>query len=223
MSIRSDTSANALTTAAPKHAGDLPRAAASPRISEVGFGVGFGSWTRIERVGCRLPVYSNSSIANPAVAAYQSCELAGAMNEVLRQQRSTPNHSYTVELRFSGDGLDPSEISRRLCLQPSNSSELSIASSSARKIRPFWACNGQGKEGFQSEWQSLEQGLEFLLRQFNHLRPTVIELSQNFDGLWWCGHFQVSFDGGPTLSPRLLAEIASYGLPLSIDNYFEGK
>jgi hypothetical protein len=48
----------------------------------------------------------------------------------------------------------------------------------------------------------------------------VVDLSQTFDGIWWCGHFQSSLDGGPTLSPRILADVASFGLPLFIDNYF---
>lgn len=135
----------------------------------------------------------------------------------------TPNHSYTVELRFSGEGLVPSEITRRLRLQPTNSSDgLSIKSKGGRQ-RPFWAYNGQGEDGFQPEWQSLEQGLDFLLRRLDPLRATVIDLSQSFEGLWWCGHFQASFDGGPTLSSKVLAEIASYGLPLFIDNYFENE
>lgn len=92
-----------------------------------------------------------------------------------------------------------------------------------RKKRPFWAYNGEGEEGAQSEWQSLEDGLNFLLRRLSHHRPMVIELAKNHEGIWWCGHFQSSFDGGPTLSPKLLTELASYGLPLSIDNYFSSE
>ena len=137
--------------------------------------------------------------------------------------RQTSNHVYTVELRFSGDTLEPFEITQKLNVQPTNSSDGLDDTAKGRKRRPFWAYNGQGEEGFQSEWQSLEQGLDFLLRRLSRHRPTMIELAQKFDGLWWCGHFQNSFDGGPTLSPRVLAEIASYEIPLAIDNYFSSE
>lgn len=135
----------------------------------------------------------------------------------------TSNHTYTVELRFSDDRLEPSEVTRRLCLQPTNASDSLTVGRTGRKKRPFWAYNGQGEEGFQPEWQSLEQGLDFLLQRLAPLRPIVVELSQSYQGLWWCGHFQASFDGGPTLSSHVLAEIASYGLPLFIDNYFANE
>jgi hypothetical protein len=36
----------------------------------------------------------------------------------------------------------------------------------------------------------------------------------------WCGHFQSSFDGGPTLSPELLKQLGEFEVELFIDNYF---
>jgi hypothetical protein len=129
------------------------------------------------------------------------------------------NHAYTVELRFYGDALEPVEVTRYLDLLPSNSS-VGKGGTAKRAVRPFWAYNGHGKVGFQSEWASLEQGLEFLLQQLRPLHGKIVDLSKRFDGIWWCGHFQASFDGGPTLSAKVLAEVASYGLPLFVDNYF---
>lgn len=108
-------------------------------------------------------------------------------------------------------------------LEPSGSLTRLAASSSSRSRRPFWAYNGQGEEGFLLDWRSLEDGLTFLARRLAPLRSTVVDLSQTFDGIWWCGHFQSSFDGGPTLSPKILAEVASFGLPLFIDNYFAAE
>jgi hypothetical protein len=35
--------------------------------------------------------------------------------------------------------------------------------------------------------------------------------------------FSASFDGGPTLSPELLRELADFGVPVFIDNYFEQR
>jgi Domain of unknown function (DUF4279) len=132
-------------------------------------------------------------------------------------------HVYTVEIRFSGDQLEPSEISTRLNLQPTNALSPSQNQLLTRKRRPYWAYNGQGEVGFQPEWTRLEDGLGFLLECLSSRKEEVIALARQFDGLWWCGHFQASFDGGPTLSPNLLTELGSYEIPISIDNYFSDE
>ena len=136
---------------------------------------------------------------------------------------SVAPHAYTVELRFEDNKLEPSEISARLNLQPSNSLSRSQIQLSRRKRLPYWGYNGRGETGFQLEWSSLEEGLAFLLKCLNSKKTEIISIARQFDGVWWCGHFQTSFDGGPILSPELLIEIGSYGIPLSIDNYFSSK
>jgi hypothetical protein len=138
------------------------------------------------------------------------------MNELMQM----PNHIYTVELRFYGNGLKPSEVTQRLFLEPTSSSDNLTLSLKGRKINSFLAYSGQDKDGFHSEWQSLEEGLDFLLQKIASRKAAIIDLSRDFEGIWWCGHFQASFDGGPTLSPKILTEISSYGLPFFIDNYF---
>ena len=139
------------------------------------------------------------------------------MSESLYQKHK-PDHRYTVELRFYGDTLEPSEISERLNLQPSSSCQ--GIGPGGRKRRPYWGYDGHDEEDYQYDWFSLEEGLEFVLRRLHPLQATIIELSQRFDAVWWCGHFQSSFYGGPTLSPKLLAELASYGVELNIDTYY---
>lgn len=135
-------------------------------------------------------------------------------------QKKVAAHVYTVELRFSGENLKPFDLSQRLGLQPSNEFN-QLFSQRCTKIRsPYWAYNGQGEIGFQHEWESLQEGLEFLIKCLNSKKQEIIALRHLFDGAWLCGHFQSSFDGGPTLLPELLNEIASYKLPLCIDNYF---
>lgn len=138
-------------------------------------------------------------------------------------QSQPTGHSYTVEIRFYGDHLDPTEISQRMGLEPSGSLTRLATSASSRPRRPFWAYNGHGEQGFVPEWRSLEDGLTFLARRLAPLRSTVVDLSHTFDGIWWCGHFQSGFDGGPKLSPSTLAEIAAFELPLFIDNYFAAE
>lgn len=141
----------------------------------------------------------------------------------MNQDKKAEAHTYTVQLRFSGDQLEPSEISARLNLMPSNASSQLQNQSTSKKRRPYWAYNGHGEAGFQPEWTSLEDGLAFLFKSLDFRKAEIAALACQFDGLWWCGHFQASFDGGPTLSPKLLTEIGSYGIPLSIDNYFSDE
>ncbi|WP_431287586.1 DUF4279 domain-containing protein [Roseateles chitinivorans] len=135
----------------------------------------------------------------------------------------TASHVYTIELRFSGDELEPLEISSRLHLQPSNSFGRNGAQLGAKRRRPFWAYNGREEFGFQPEWHALEDGLAFLLNTLKTKKSEILLMSERFDGVWWCGHFQSSFDGGPTLSPTLLSELGSFGMPLSIDNYYSSE
>lgn len=140
----------------------------------------------------------------------------------MTQDKKVAGHAYTVELRFSGALLEPSEISAQLGLQPSHASQ-SQNQSITNKRHPWWGYNGQGQPGFQPGWTCLEEGLEFLLKSLRSRKAEIIALARQFDGIWWCGHFQSSFDGGPTLSPKLLTEIGSYGIPLYIDNYFSDE
>ena len=141
----------------------------------------------------------------------------------MTNQEKLPLHSYTVALSFHGEQLEPSELSAKLNLQPSHSFSQQQSQSMQRKRTPFWSYNGQGQLRFQDEWESLEEGLIFLLQILNSRKAEIISLAQQFDAVWWVGHFQGSFDGGPTLSPKLMAEISTYEIPLSIDNYFSDE
>ncbi len=129
-------------------------------------------------------------------------------------------HTYTVELRIIGQQLDPRVISKRLDLAASAELSPSQGQAGTRRREPFWAYNGKGEVGFQSDWTSLDEGLQFLLGCLRSRKPEIAAIAREFRAIWWCGHFQTSFDGGPTLSAELMMEIGSYGIPLSIDNYF---
>jgi hypothetical protein len=162
---------------------------------------------------------ADATVFAPAALANYSSQYGGAMT----QEKKAVAHTYTVGLRFYGDQLEPTEISARLNLQPSDTFSQSQNQLRTRKRRPYWAYNGQGNAGFKPEWTCLEEGLEFLLKSLISRKTEIITLACQFDAVWWCGHFQASFDGGPTLSPKLLTEIGSYGIPLSIDNYFSDE
>ena len=106
----------------------------------------------------------------------------------MTQQKKAAAHAYTVGLRFYGDQLEPSEISARLNLQPSHASSQLQNQSTARKRRSFWGYNGQGEVGFQAEWESLEDGLEFLLKILSSRKAEIIAIAHQFDlcGLGTC-------------------------------------
>jgi hypothetical protein len=79
-----------------------------------------------------------------------------------------------------------------------------------------WAFDGNGP----SEWASLEEGLAFVLSQLDSSKATFSEYRKSYDLIWWCGHFQSTFDGGPVLSAGMLERLAAFGVELFIDNYF---
>ena len=82
-------------------------------------------------------------------------------------------HAYTVEMRFYGDQLEPPEISARLNLQPSSMLSKAQSQLATRKRRPYWAYNGHGEDGFQSEWTNLEDGLKFLLKVLSSRKADI--------------------------------------------------
>jgi|SRR5882672_749535 len=127
-------------------------------------------------------------------------------------------HEYTVELRISGVNLTPSELSDDLGLRPSTVREVGDAVGSRRFMQAVWGYNGSESDE-PPIWGSLEEGLAFVLANLAPVRPNLEKYKSRFDMVWWCGHFQSSFDGGPTLSAALLTELGEFGVPLFIDNY----
>jgi hypothetical protein len=70
------------------------------------------------------------------------------------------------------------------------------------------------------EWDSLEEGILYILKDLSPKRELIWSAFGKFNMYWWCGHFQSSFDGGPTLSSELLRKLADFGAKLFLDNYF---
>lgn len=131
---------------------------------------------------------------------------------------SSPGHRYTVELRFVGADLDPCAVTSALGIAPSiwNRPDAPLP---GRTRPPLWGYNGHDDPAFRAEWSSLEDALTFLLGKLAPVRPDIVALAARYDGCWWCGHFHTGFDGGPTLSPGLMAELATFGCPLFLDTY----
>jgi len=129
-------------------------------------------------------------------------------------------HEYTVELRITGAELVPGAITQALGLEPSSVREVG----ERRAEGKTWSQALWGYNGFRSHtpsyWASLEDGLMFLLDRVEPLQSQIDNYKQKYDVIFWCGHFQSSFDGGPTFSANLLRRLADFGVDLYIDNYF---
>ena len=129
-------------------------------------------------------------------------------------------HEYTVEFRLSGAELVPATITQALGLEPSLVRQVGERRGEGKVWdQALWGYNGYAANTPKS-WASLEDGLTFLLDRLEPLRREIDKYKRNYDLIFWCGHFQSSFDGGPTLSATLLRRLADFGVDLYIDNYF---
>ena len=131
---------------------------------------------------------------------------------------ASQGHEYTVELRVFGPTLNPSQVTSETGLAPCQVRLAGSSKGSRTYTESLWAFNG-GSDA-NTHWNSLEDGLVFVLDRVAHLEDTFTRYSREYSVIWWCGHFQRSFDGGPTLSAPLLGRLARFGADLFIDNYF---
>ena len=82
----------------------------------------------------------------------------------------------------------------------------------------MWGYNGSDRGDI--DWESLEEGLNFVLDKLWPYREAIIGYKSTAELVWWCGHFQTGFDGGPRLTPPMLRRLGEFGADLFIDNYF---
>lgn len=132
------------------------------------------------------------------------------------------NHRYTVELRIMSVGLEPDQITKQLGIHPSHSRNAGARTDrSGQKSKGVWGYSGKAAAGSeQAEWDSLEEGIVALIEELTPHLSAVHQLKERYEVVWWCGHFQSSFDGGPWFSVPFLQRLAAFGVPLFIDNYF---
>lgn len=87
--------------------------------------------------------------------------------------------------------------------------------------KSIWAFNSSSLvsegDGFH---ESLEVGLCLLLERLESKKDILHANFEGWEMMLWCGHFQSSFDGGPTFSPRVLRVLGDFGVQLFLDNYF---
>lgn len=131
-------------------------------------------------------------------------------------------HRYTVELRITGQNLDPDAITRALGLVPTLVRKIGEPKMEGATAR--WSSNTWGYEILprsNDDWPSLEDGLKALLNTLEPIREKLKTCSAGNDIYFWCGHFTSSFDGGPILSPSLLKLLGDFGVQLFLETYCE--
>lgn len=124
-----------------------------------------------------------------------------------------------MELRVYGPSLDPDVITRDTGLQPCRTQRAGTRLGSKTLGQSMWGFDG----ALGDQWESLEQGLNALLDLVEPQRGAFERYAKQYSIIWWCGHFQRSFDGGPTLSVKLLNRLAEFPADLFIDNYFSSS
>lgn len=130
-------------------------------------------------------------------------------------------HEYTVEFRIFGKELVPSDVTNELGLQPSqvrNAGDRRDSHTSWQES--LWAYDGCPASSGVKTWDSLEDGLRFVLLKLSPLKDKINSYSPRFGVIFWCGHFYSSFNGGPTLSPGVLRLLGEFGVEVFIDTYF---
>ena len=129
-------------------------------------------------------------------------------------------NEYTVELRIYGKDLNPSAITNALTLEPS----LAIKRGDKKGKNTcweggMWAYNGFPESSGTKNWESLEEGLTFMLEKLLPIRNKLENYKNEFKVILWCGHFQSDLNSSFTLSPRTLQMLGDLGIELFVDNY----
>jgi len=129
-------------------------------------------------------------------------------------------HEYTVEFRIYGEDLNPSEVTNELGLEPT----LIHLAGERRSQTTVWQEGMWGYNGYSAnhgckEWQSLEDGLLFLIEKLNPVKPVIKKLKRKYRLVMWCGCFQEDVNSSLTLSPLILKMLGSLGVELTLDTY----
>lgn len=122
-------------------------------------------------------------------------------------------------LRFSGDDLDPDEVSRRLGAQPThsqrNGQEFPLKSGGTR-VAKF----GQWRlAAFDTEPEDLDRQVQELLALLTDDLAVWRDLSAKYSIDLFCGWFMGSSNEGVTISPRTLQQLGERGIELAVDIY----
>lgn len=128
---------------------------------------------------------------------------------------------YTVEFRIHGKDLDVSSVTNTLGLEPCLIRRVGERrDKNTQWDEAMWSFNGLPESAASRSWDSLEEGLSFVLEKLWPLKSNIDSYKPRFRLLLWCGHFYSDFDGGLTLSVTLLKRLGEFGVELHLGNYF---
>ncbi len=133
-------------------------------------------------------------------------------------------HTYTVEFRIYGRTLNTSAATDTLGLGPSLVREIGDRRGQTTYCEEaMWGYNGYPQDHGSKQWDSLEEGLVFILERLWPVKGKIDGFKLNHNLVLWCGHFQSDFNGGPSLSPSMLKKLGEFGVKLFIDTYFNDE
>jgi hypothetical protein len=118
---------------------------------------------------------------------------------------------------MQGKELDPEAVTQDLGLEPSLVSNIGDRIGNRIRNEAVWEYNGHPED---DNWQSIEDGLLFVLNRLWPLREKLDKYRLKADLFLWVGQFQMGLSGGPILSPSLLRNLADFGVQVAIDCYF---
>ncbi len=130
------------------------------------------------------------------------------------------NHEYSVEFRIYGENLDPEIISKELGLHPNRTERVGDVYLKKTRTQAMWSYDGNDGK---LEWESLEAAILFIMGKLENKISIIEKYKAHYDLMWWCGHFQSSFDGGPEFSADLLKRLGHFGVKLYINCHFFEK
>jgi len=128
-------------------------------------------------------------------------------------------HTYTASLRFYGLPHRVHGLSEELGL-PGHVLPYRVGKRAPSSPTPILTWDYSIEPSAPDcNWESLQEPLEALVSVSLPVRDRIVLAAQSLEGIWWCGHFQSSFDGGPHLTASLLERLSSFKLPLFLDCY----
>jgi len=126
---------------------------------------------------------------------------------------STGAHLFTFAFRVVSGTLDPERITGELGLKPCQTRRQGELRADGVIFTGMWAYSGY-EESDGPYWETLEEGIAFVLDKLWRHRQLIDSYKSEAELIWWCGHFQTSFDGGPTLSASSLSQLGEFGADL---------
>jgi len=127
-------------------------------------------------------------------------------------------NEYTVEFRIHGKNLNPSAITDDLNLEPTLVRKRGDSRGKNTSWEDgMWAYNGFPDSHGSKMWESLEEGLTFILEKLLPIRGKLENYKKAFKLILWCGHLQSELNSSFTLAPRTLQMLADLGVELFMD------